>query len=208
MPLVIHPKLKKGGRVVVAAAALACFVGPGVAQAACPTAPLSQPFAKFGDTAYYTLSPGGGFESGMAAWTVSGGSIASGNETYFVRSSTDMRAMTVNALGSVTSPAICVDATYPSLRIFAKKLSGLKGTLKVELLYADDSGVARTVSAGSFSNDGVNFASWAPSPSIRLGTALPVNKTTGTLNVRLRFTADKTGAWAIDDVYADPYRSR
>ena len=50
----------------------ACFTITGAAQAACPATPLSQPFKQFGDSAYYTLAPGAGFESGMAAWTLNG----------------------------------------------------------------------------------------------------------------------------------------
>jgi hypothetical protein len=50
----------------------------------------TQPFARFGDYRYYVLTPGGFFEPGTKAWSLSGGAkIVTGNETFYVRSSAD-----------------------------------------------------------------------------------------------------------------------
>ena len=56
---------------------------------------------------------------------------------------------------------------------------------------------------GALSSD--TYKSWQPSPAMPLANTLPLNGST--LNVRLAFDAEDTGgAWAIDDVYVDPYR--
>src|ERR687886_323383 len=81
MPLVIHPRLGKGLRRVAALTALACFAGPAVAQAACPTAPTVKAFQALGDSSDYFLAPGGSFESGASGWSLTGASVVSGNES-------------------------------------------------------------------------------------------------------------------------------
>src|SRR4051812_48908130 len=56
----------------------------------CTTQQLSKPFARFGDFADYTPMPGGSFEAGAPAWTMTGGArVVSGNESYNVRSTSD-----------------------------------------------------------------------------------------------------------------------
>jgi len=51
----------RGARVsaVAALAAVLAAAFPAIASAACATPTLSQPFAQFADSAYYTLAPGG-----------------------------------------------------------------------------------------------------------------------------------------------------
>ena len=84
MPMVIHPRIGRNVRRIASlTAALACFGGAGVAQAACPAAPTTTAFAAFGDTAQYSLAPGGSFEPGQAAWTLNGNSVVSGNTSGF-----------------------------------------------------------------------------------------------------------------------------
>ena len=48
--------------------------------------------------------------------------------------------------------------------------------------------------------------SWAASPVLLLGAALPLWQSGSSLTVRLQFLpAQYGGPWAIDDVYVDPY---
>src|SRR4051794_25094196 len=66
----------------------------------CASEQFSQPFGKWGDKANYTPVPGGAFESGQKAWTLSGGAkVATGNESYKVRSSTDSQSLYIPAGG-------------------------------------------------------------------------------------------------------------
>jgi hypothetical protein len=194
-------------RRIAIATAVASFAGSGVAEAACPPAdPVSQAFAQWGDSAYYTHVPGGGFEAGMAAWTLNANTIVSGNEKYYVNSTADLSSLRVKALGVAVSPSFCVDAAYPTLRLFGKKLTTTNGTLKVEILYKNSSGSSKVAQAGTLSHSSSNsYSDWKPSNILKLGTALPI-PTGGTLNVQLRTTADRNGDWLVDDIYADPKR--
>ena len=109
------------------------------------------------------------------------------------------------------SPEFCVDETNPFLRLVANKAT--KGAIKVEVLYRDELGVPKSKNLGSVIQGGVNangdYSNWAPSPTLKLSTALPLVKVlTGTMKVQLRLTADgEAGAWQVDDVFIDPYRA-
>jgi hypothetical protein len=212
MPMVIHPRIGRSvRRLATLTAAFACRGGAGVAQAACPTAPTTTAFAQFGDTAQYSLAPGGSFEPGQAAWTLNANSVVAGNETFFHNSADDANSVSIKPGTSIVSPTFCVDATSPFLRLVAKKAT--KGNVKVEVLYTDDLGVARTKNLGSVIQGGPaangDYSAWAPSPALKLSTALPLVKVlTGTMQVQLRLTADgEAGAWQVDDVFIDPYRA-
>jgi hypothetical protein len=191
-------------RGVLAALCVALAAAPSAAQAACPTQPTKQVFRAFGDSAWYSLAPGGGFEAGTAAWTHSGTQVAPGNETYFLNAPTDTQSLQVPAKAFAVSPAFCVGMEHPTLRLVARKVSGSLGKLKVEILFPD--GLITSVKvAGTLANTG-QYAKWAPSPSLDLAVALPFKSLTQTMDVRLRVTADSAGAWAVDDVFIDPYR--
>jgi hypothetical protein len=201
-------RLVPNGRVarLCIATAIACFAGTGVAEAAgCPAKDVTQPFTQFGDSAFYTLLPDGGFEGGGAGWSLNGNSIAGENEKYYAHASGDVRSLRVTTNASVVSPSFCVDQDMPSLRLFAKKVNAPRGGhLRVELLYKDSTGNSKNASAGALSNGGKQeFRDWAPSSLLKLSTALPMSKL-GTATVQLRITSDNGGDWLVDDVYADP----
>src|SRR5690242_21486132 len=46
----------------------------------------SQPFAQFGDSRNYTFGANGGLESGSTGWSLGGGAIVPGNESFYVHS--------------------------------------------------------------------------------------------------------------------------
>src|SRR3712207_5304708 len=123
MPQLKLPSLRLLGVVCAVVAAL-----PSAAEAACPEKASRQVFSRFGDSNWYFAAPGGTFEPGVAAWTLNGSSVVLGNETYFVNSSADRQSLRVPAGASATSPPFCVSVEHPTLRLFAKKLSGTGGT--------------------------------------------------------------------------------
>src|SRR5687767_13909914 len=132
MPLVVHPRVRKGLGRVVALAAVAFVAGPGVAQAACPTPATTKAFQAFGDSADYFLAPNGGFESGTADWTLSNASVVAGNEGYFVHAKTDQRSLWIAPGGKTVTGEICIDTTRTGYRFFARQLAGANGpNLKV-----------------------------------------------------------------------------
>jgi hypothetical protein len=188
----------------------ACFAATGVADAAsCTATDVSQPFTQFGDSAFYTLLPDGAFEAAGAGWSLHGNATANDNEKYHVHGTADALSLRVKPNAPVVSPAFCVDQDMPSLRLFGKKVNAAKGGhLKVELLYKDASGNARSATAGTLdTNSKQAFADWNPSGLLKLSTALPMSKL-GTASVQVRITADSGGDWSIDDVYADPRARR
>ena len=207
MALNVRPRLTRtwGGAAV---ATVLCLATASAAQAACPTSPTQQPFAQFGDDLEYELAPQGSFETGSAGWDLDGARVTPENEGYFVGAATDSGSLSLSAQGVALSPPLCVDARYPMWRLFARKLDGAKGQLKVEMLYTDSSGKPKLATAGKLSNGHGEYAAWRPTPALKLARGLPLSKSpTGTMSIRLRFTADEAGDWALDDIYLDPYRS-
>jgi hypothetical protein len=193
---------------IAAAAAPTANAGLLVSSAeSCDTQQFSTPFKQFGDGASYTPAPGGSFEAGAKAWTLSGGAkIVSGNEPYKVGGSTDSRSLLIPAGGVATSPAMCVGLTEPTVRWFQKQsnsLLGLTGAMTVSVLTETSLGAVVETPVGA----GLLGTSWSPSLTgvivTNLLPLLPDNKTA----VAFRFRA-VTGSWNVDDVYVDPYQRR
>jgi hypothetical protein len=205
MPLRIHPRIGKGVRRVVALTVLACFAGPAAAQAACPTAPTVKAFQAFGDSSDYFLAPNGSFESGAGGWSLTGASVVSGNESSKVHGSGDSRSLAINATGMAVSPSFCVALQHPTFRVFARRTSGTWGTLNVKLRWKDSSGATNETVVSSV---GSSDTAWHPTGRIALSTVLPLWQANQTASVQIVFDPeDYGGAWAIDDVYIDPYRT-
>ncbi len=197
-PLMRQIKMSRLRLLGAALAAIAAF--PAAAEAACPDKVSRQVFSRFGDYNWYFAAPGGTFEPATSAWTQSGSSVVFGNETYFVNSSADRQSLRVPAGASATSPSFCVSLQHPTLRLFARKTSGSGGTLTVEILTSSGTKVAGTVV-----NIG-QYVTWRPTQAMDLASKLSLSGTDSTATVRLRVRADSAGAWAVDDVFIDPYR--
>jgi hypothetical protein len=160
----------------------------------------SQPFAQWGDTASYTLVPGGTFEPGSARWALSGGSkVVPGNDTY----SQGSYSLSLPAGSSATSPAACTGLDHPSARLFVRNTGSSSSRLNVYATYKLLLGLPYTISLGPLSGS----ASWQPSSLLQMGL---LNNVVGSLTLSdstISFTfvpADNTGNWSIDDVYLDP----
>jgi len=203
MPYAVRRMLRT---VLAAGAALASLLMPPAAQAAtCPAAPTSKPFARFGDTADYSLLSNGHFESGTSGWSLHKASVAAENESYRVRSASDQRSLGIKAGGRATSPNFCVGAEHPTFRFFARRTSGTWGVLNVKLRWKAADGRTRELFVGSPAGD--PYKSWRPTDVFVLGSAIPLAELGGTATVELSFEPEKGGGdWLIDDVYIDPYR--
>src|SRR4051794_14138151 len=194
--------------VTAALAAPAANAGLLVSTAeSCDTQQFSTPFKAWGDGGTYTPVPGGSFEAGQKAWTLSGGArVVSGNEPYKVRKSSDSASLYIPAGGVATSPSMCVGLSEPTIRWFQKQSSsllGLTGAMTVSVLTETSTGLVTETPVGA----GLLGTSWSPSLTGVLVTnllpLLPNSKTA----VAFRFRA-VTGAWNVDDVYVDPYQRR
>jgi len=201
VPYVLRPRgVRKLASALLGAAAF--FVVPAAAHAACASTPTTTPFKAFGDSAAYSLAPNGAFEAGASGWALTQSSVVNGSETYAVHAKSDTKSLAIQPTGLAVSPAICVDITRPTFRFFARRTSGTWATLNVKLRWRDSSGATHDTSVGSLNGTDA----WQPSAVLSLGSTLPLWNRDQTASVQLVFDPeDYGGAWAIDDVYIDPY---
>jgi hypothetical protein len=176
---------------------------PAPAAAGCLDTPLSHPFAAWGDAADYFLAPGGAFDRGAAAWTLrAGAGTVDGNEPFRVVAPSDNRSLRLPGGSAAISPAFCIGAEHRTMRFFAN--ASTSSSLGVDVLYADPAGHAREMAIGTLAGAG----HWAPTDIV----PMVVNKLAGAygnaMSVRLRLTPRSSAAWAVDDVFVDPYRGR
>jgi hypothetical protein len=184
-----------GGTIALAVGAAPASAGLGLA---CPT-PTATPFMPWKDYAYYAFSPDGGFEGGGSGWTFGGGArVVSGNESFFLHSSTDKLSLSLPAGATATSPPMCISLLSSKMRFLARGNYGSE--IKVQIIYRGLlSQVLGILDGGTISPNGT----WNASPEISmLGGTLPLL----TASVSFRFTAVGAAA-SIDDVYLDPMKS-
>lgn len=206
LPFVIHPRVRKGLGRLATMTAFGVLASTGVAAAAsCPTVSTTTPFSQFGDNNSYFVAPGGTFEaSSLPAGSVANNaSLTAGNEPWHVVSSSDNQSLTIQAGGSYTMPYTCIDSTMQSFRFFAQQASG-GSDLKVEVLVKLGTGTYDLPMADLADGSTPN---WAPSGQIFApnGNALALGQTA---QAALKFSVPgNAGAWQIDDILIDPYRS-
>jgi hypothetical protein len=191
--------MKKGHWLsALAAAALAVTALPAAASAAtfdtgaCATPALSQPFAGTGDPNSYFLAPGGDFEQ-KGLWN------AYGRVDYPRESRGDDWAgdTVVRLTGdTIVSPDLCVDGTYPHLRLAAKAGPG-GSLLMIEAIVDDALPIPLATLQGS------DYRSWTYSEFVPLAPALGLSLTQ-TTGVKLRIRG--VGDWKVDGVSIDPRR--
>jgi len=170
-----------------------------ISTGACDEASLAQPFKSWSDSSQYKLIPGGSFESGAAGWTLSGGAaVTGGSESFGATGSVGAHSLSLPAGSSAESPPTCVDAAYPTFRLFARN-SSLLSTVLVQVVYDDPiiGRVALPVGAIALSKN------WQPSLPMLTASAVQGVLKNGVAQVSLRFTA-VVGNSSIDDVYVDP----
>jgi hypothetical protein len=193
--------LTRLARLVIAGALVLAALPAAATAAECPDTPSAPVFALFGDTALYSLAPGGDFERSLA-WAATGTpTLVERNDPFFL-SGPDKTTVRLRGRDTITSPPICVDALRPTLRFVGRALD--RGSrLVLEVLWHD---------AGVFKQDVLEehpadlWSQWLPSKVVPLGAALPTGD--GEVHeVRLRFRLkDAAGEWLVDDVFIDPYR--
>jgi hypothetical protein len=156
----------------------------------CNGATLSTPFVPWADPSSYELAPGGDFE--RSTWSLTGhAAVIGGSEPFAVTGTRGSSSLSLPAGSSAQSPPTCVDAAYPTIRLFA---SGL-GTMAVGVLYD-----------GTYLPAGVAvvLGGWEPTPLMLTSSALPAALAGGTTDVSLVLTT-LTGTVRVDDVFIDPW---
>jgi hypothetical protein len=170
---------------------------------ACDDAQLSTPFARWGDLSQYKLAPGGDMNGSLAGWKFTGAARQVGGSEPYGPDGTSGMALSLPAGSSVTTPATCVNASYPSFRLFARSSGGLLGLLplvKVDLVYHSGLLGIIAVPIGTV----LPSSSWTPTLTMLTASAVNGLTANGTMPLSVRFTS-LAGTWQIDDVYVDPY---
>jgi hypothetical protein len=159
------------------------------------TAPV---FLPWGDWAAYYFAQNGGFESGAANWTLSGGAavVTQGNEPWYL-AGFGSHALSVPTGGSA-STSVCFGLTYPAVRFFAAGTGG-DATIHVRVVSRSLLGVLSVLDGGTFTAG----SAWRPSPKLStLFSALA--SPLGSKTMTLQFTVEM-GTAQIDDLFVDPF---
>jgi hypothetical protein len=164
----------------------------------CNDATLTQPFTPWGDSSDYELVPGGDFEGSLAGWTLNGGAQrVDGGVPYSVDGSVGEHSLDLPAGASAQSPYTCVDAAYPTFRLFAHD-DGVASTVVVQVVYKTLLGeVALPLGVIALNGE------WHPTLPMLTGSVATGLLSGGTAEAALRFTS-LTGDSQIDDVFVDP----
>jgi hypothetical protein len=169
-----------------------------ISTGACNEAALSQPFLAWGDSNLYELVPGGDFAGSPTGWTLSGGAQrVAGGEPQAVSGAVGGYSLSLPAGASAQSPYVCVNASYPTFRFFARN-EGVASTVLVQVVDKTLLGPV-SVPLGVVALSG----EWQPTLPMLTGSLATGALSGGTAEVALRFTA-LTGASRVDDVFVDP----
>jgi len=166
----------------------------------CPSESVSQVFLPWGDTAEYSLVPGGNFASGGPAWDLGGSAqVVAGGDGYELNGSISAQSLSLPSDSSATSPTVCVGAANPDIRLFVENTGDPSSTLAVDVVVESSSGNTYTFPVDRLTAT----SSWEPTAQI----PIYVNYAAGSGETPVSFTftpQGQGGNWQIDDVYIDP----
>jgi hypothetical protein len=155
---------------------------------------IVNPFTAFGDFRDYVLTPGGDFENlALPGWTLEGGATA-------LRSSTGNGILRMPPGSTATSPAMCVDLNYPTMRYFVRDAENDRARLSTQVMYVDHTTAYTPYTVGKLT----------PSVNWRLTEDIEIEPERGGVEagwrrVAFRLVAPKdSGDIRIDDLYVDP----
>ena len=207
MPYVLRPRGLRAGLTALLSA-VAVFVVPAAAQAACPSTPTTKAFQAFGDSADYSLVPNGGFEAGAGGWSLSrrlGGRPATSRGQGPRRRRLQVARHRRDRHRRLADGVRRHQRIRPTASSRAARAARW-GVLNLQACAGrTQSGrTNETTSSALDSNFGTAWAAVAGAehrePCSACGTS------TRTSSVQLVFDPENYGgAWAIDDVYVDPY---
>ena len=197
-------------RVLAGLATAAALLAPATARAAAPSATtpppvdtlascaagnFSQPLLGLKDKSYYTLAPGGAFDSDTTdGWQFSGGAsiVPAPQSDGGVGNVLDLPS------GSqATSPPMCITTDYPTARAAIRNVVGKDG-VSFNVQYYRDGAWTDPKNNGQFHGEKMG---WSLSPRLNIHPY----KTTGWQQVRFTFLAGGTaGDFQVDDFWVDP----
>jgi hypothetical protein len=210
MPFIISGS-KRGGRVLAAALGLAALIAAPAHAAGTianpydctPQATLAQSFSAWNDYGQYTPVLNAGVEDGSTGWTLSGGAaVVRGNEPWKIGGAWHAHALDLPAGSSAVTAPICIDATYPYFRLFARNAGTSRSTMKIEVLFYDTNGKLLSIAPYNYT---AWTSYWQPTGTVKISVFTP-KTTVAAAPVAFRFTPTGPRAhYQIDDVYVDPW---
>ena len=165
----------------------------------CPGVTYTQPFAQWGDRNSYFLASGGSFE-GNNSWSLSGGAqVVAGNEPFYLGSRSDSRSLVLPPGSSATTPAMCLAALSPHMRLVGLASDG--SAVHVDVYATGLLGLVKLPVSATIDLSNT----WGPSGdvSLLLQNVLAVTNL-GKTSIVFRFSPIGSSTAQIDDVYVDP----
>jgi hypothetical protein len=212
-----HPASIRRSRfysVIAVAVVASAFVAPAAQAASCASRTLTSPFSRFGDNNQYFLAPSGSFESGAPGWALSNAATTSGNNSFYLRSTSDKSSLRLT--GSALSPAFCITRDDPLLRFTAKsvKTAGSNGNysqLNVSIIVRNAAGSQGSYFLGAVQPQG--NSGWFVLSQMHYGNLFDSylfgSDGLGTATMQIQFTvAGQGGTWYVDDIYVDPFAGK
>lgn len=197
MPLVIHPRIRKGLRRVAALTAGLLATTAVAAHAACVEPALTQPFLSWNDQRFYTLAPGqevGDFTGN--GWALSGGATI---VTAPMADGATRRVLDLPSGSRAVSPTMCVSSAYPIARMQVRNVVGAEGVY-FHVSYLNTKTWDKPKNTGQVHGTG---KAWTLSGAVNLQPY----KTAGWQQVRFTFIPGGTKSdFQLYDFYVDPYR--
>lgn len=185
---------------VVALALPTAGQAAGLSGTSCQPGAGGQQFGLWGDLNWYTLVPGGDFETTPASWSLLGGAAqVPGSEPLAVTGSVGSSSLGLPVGSSAVSPPACVNVSKPTVELFSR--ASTPGTsVTVSVVYQNGGGntvVTRfaTLTPGS---------SWQASGPLHMPTVSAPGQSGSSGYVQLQLTATG-GSAQIDDAYIDPW---
>jgi len=164
---------------------------------------VGQDFARWGDSAYCRLSPGGAFDGGPS-WSLAGGAkVVTGNEPFKLRPGS--RSLQLPAGSTATSPTTCFAFGDWHARFVVRNTGSASARLEVDIVVRNLLGLLSIVDGGTI----VAGSTWAPSPRMSALVSNVGGLLGTTTAVSLRLKAHGAGAkFQVDDVFLDPFKAR
>jgi hypothetical protein len=160
----------------------------------CSDPVIVNPFTSFGDDRNYVLAPFGDFEgSQLTGWNLEGGAATTADEDSNL-------SLSLPAGSTATSPAMCIDLDYPTVRFFVRNLLEDGADLTVQVMYVDHKKAYQPHTVAKLKAK----HGWGLTKDIKIDPQRG-GKEAGWRRVAFRFVGHKDkGAFSVDNLYVDP----
>jgi hypothetical protein len=160
----------------------------------CQDPVIVNPFTAFGDFRDYVLAPFGDFEQlDLPGWILEGGATA-------LRTSTGNGVLRMPEGSTATSPAMCIDLNYPTIRYFVRDAAADEARLRTQVMYVDHETAYTPYTVGKLTAK----STWRLTEDIEIEPERG-GVEAGWRRVAFRLVAPRDeGDIRIDDLYVDP----